>query len=381
MKKYHYQLVIFKNKNYFTNKVLRLFHKRIKELGIKKNLINIISGNKVKNLNFNEPAYCLYFGCDKNKETKELQDIINNDILILPIVSDLNKAQNELPKSLHKINAIELNKKQDCEKIVSCILEGFRLLRKTRRVFISYKRDESSAVALQLFEELEKNGFDVFLDTHSIRPAYNFQDELFHRMADCDIIMMLHTQKFFESKWTKEEFEKANSMSIGIVQIVWPKVEINKSAELFIPYKLKVKDFNCRDLKNKLVKSIINDIISIAESIRVRSLASRQTNIVGEFAKEAQSNDIEYTIQPNNTIILKYSASSCNKLIIPTVGIPQSDTYNYSRDFIKNNIKEIFILYDHRNIREKWIEYLNWLDIHLPIKTKKITEVSKWIKN
>lgn len=127
MKKYRYQLVVFENNNSFVNKVLCLFHKRIKELGIKKNLINIISGNKVKNLSFNEPAYCLYFGCNKNKITKELQYFINNDIIILPIVSDLNKAQNELPKYLHKINAIELNKKQDCEKIVSCILEGFRL--------------------------------------------------------------------------------------------------------------------------------------------------------------------------------------------------------------------------------------------------------------
>ena len=113
----------------------------------------------------------------------------------------------------------------------------------------------------------------------------------------------------------------------------------------------------------------------------MRSLASRQTNIVGEFAKEAQSNNLEYIMQPNNTIILKNYSNSCNKLIIPTVGIPQSDTYNYSREFIEDNIKEIFILYDNRNIREKWIEYLNWLDIHLPIKTKKITEVSKWIRN
>lgn len=381
MKKYYYQLVVFENNNSFVDEVLCLFYKRIKKLGIKKNLINIIRDNKVKNVSLYEPTYCLYFGCNKNKETKKLQDIINKNILILPIVSDFNKVQNELPKSLHKINAIELNKKQDCEKIVSCILEGFRLLRKTRRVFISYKRDESSTVALQLFEALERNGFDVFIDTHSIRPADNFQDELFHRMADCDLVIMLHTEKFFDSKWTKEEFEKANSMSIGIVQIVWPKVEINKSAELFIPYKLKVEDFNCRDLKNKLITPTINKIISVAESIRVRSLASRQTNIVGEFVKEAQSNNIEYIMQPNNTIILKNYINSCNKLIIPTVGIPQSDTYNYSREFIEDKIKEIFILYDHRNIREKWIEYLNWLNIHLPIKTKKITEVSKWIRN
>lgn len=381
MKKYYYQLIVFENNNSFVNEVLCLFYKRIAELGVNKDLINIISGNTVKDLNPDEPTYCLYFGFNENKETKELQDIINNGILILPIVSDLHKTQNELPKSLHKINAIELNKKQECERIVSCILEGFRLLRKTRRVFISYKRDEASAVALQLFEALEKNGFDVFLDTHRIRPADNFQDELFHRMADCDMVIILHTKNFFESKWTKEEFDKANSMSIGIVQIVWPKVKINKSAELFIPYKLKVKDFYCRYLKNKLKDSVINNIINECESIRARSLASRQINIVGEFVNEAKSNNIEYVIEPNNTIILKSSVSSCNKLIIPTVGIPQSDTYNYSREFIKNNIKEIFILYDHRNIREKWIEYLNWLDIHLPIKTKKITEVSEWIRN
>lgn len=260
-------------------------------------------------------------------------------------------------------------------------MEGFRLLRKTRKVFISYKRDESSAVALQLFGALEKSGFDVFLDTHSVRPADNFQDVLFHRMADCDIVIMLHTKKFFDSKWTKEEFEKANSMSIGIIQIVWPCIKINKEAELFIPHKLKTKDFCRMHLKNKLKNKAINCIVSLAESIRARSLASRQTNIIREFLKEAKSNSIKYIIHPNNNIILKNETNSCNKLVIPAIGIPQSDTYNYSREFLNNNIKEIFILYDHRNIMEKWIEYLNWLNSHLPIKTIKISEVSEWIKN
>jgi len=37
-----------------------------------------------------------------------------------------------------------------------------------RRVFVSYRRNESRDAAVQLFEELSARQFDVFLDTHSV---------------------------------------------------------------------------------------------------------------------------------------------------------------------------------------------------------------------
>src|SRR3546814_4229054 len=45
------------------------------------------------------------------------------------------------------------------------------LFRSQRRVFVSYRRVESRAAALQLHDLLASRGFDVFLDTRDIRPG------------------------------------------------------------------------------------------------------------------------------------------------------------------------------------------------------------------
>ena len=66
-----------------------------------------------------------------------------------------------------------------------------RLLRENRKLFISYRRTDSSAVANQLFDAFVRNNYDVFLDTYSINPAKNFQEELHHRMTDCDVLIQL----------------------------------------------------------------------------------------------------------------------------------------------------------------------------------------------
>ena len=60
-------------------------------------------------------------------------------------------------------------------------------------------------------EALERNNFDVFLDTHSIKQGEPFQEELWHRMTDCDVIVLLNTKGFLERKWCKKEIAEANA--------------------------------------------------------------------------------------------------------------------------------------------------------------------------
>ena len=46
----------------------------------------------------------------------------------------------------------------DFERDVATVLENFRLLRQDRRLFISYKRDDSRRIAMQLYEALDRRG-------------------------------------------------------------------------------------------------------------------------------------------------------------------------------------------------------------------------------
>lgn len=273
----------------------------------------------------------------------------------------------------------------DIEPLISNLMEGLSLLRVTRRLFISYKRTESSMIAIQLFNQFAKRGFDVFLDTHSIRPGDTFQDELWHRLADTDVVVLLNTPRLLESKWTKEELARASSMSIGIFQILWPTQKLERDAKLSLPFQLIWSDFGTAAYTKPryLIQNTISKIVSSVESLRARSLAARQTNIVTEFVRISSKHKIPVRVQPTKFIVIKRKDGK-ELVIIPTIGIPQALTYHQSEELVKKiksrNVAGTYLLYDHVNIREMWLSHLDWLDTQLRVKSIKIFEASKKIK-
>lgn len=372
-----YQLIILGDPNKFEQAILDLLFKQIDELGMNRDMLHILKRDNFKNgYHANYPAYCLYMG-DINQETDlDILTILKNDAtLILPIVSDLTKFDESIPEILKNQNGFKLSNEEEIPSLVSCILEGFSLIRTSRKVFISYKRLESSHVAIQLYEALEKSGFDVFLDTHSIRPGEPFQEELWHRMTDSDIIVLLNTTNFLESNWTKQELAKANSLSIGIIQVIWPNLKLIPQAHICKPIQLKDKDFD-DDTHKKLVDSIVENIISSTEVLRARTLAARQDNLTSEFISFANQSNVEVTLHPDKFISIYKNNEEY--IIIPTIGVPQSLNCNNAEELIlrikQEKPKCIYLLYDHVNIRDKWLSHLEWLNKYLPVQSLKLSE-------
>lgn len=372
-----YQLIILGDPNKFEQAILDLLFKQIDELGMNRDMLHILKRDNFKNgYHANYPAYCLYMG-DINQETDlDILTILKNDAtLILPIVSDLTKFDESIPEILKNQNGFKLSNEEEIPSLVSCILEGFSLIRSSRKVFISYKRSESSHVAIQLYEALEKSGFDVFLDTHSIRPGEPFQEELWHRMTDSDIIVLLNTTNFLESNWTKQELAKANSLSIGIIQVIWPNLKLIPQAQICKPIQLKDKDFD-DDTHKKLVDSLVENIISSTEVLRARTLAARQDNLTSEFISFANQSNVEVTLHPDKFISIYKNNEEY--IIIPTIGVPQSLNCNNAEELIlrikQEKPKYIYLLYDHVNIRDKWLRHLEWLNKYLPVQSLKLSE-------
>lgn len=384
-----YQIIKLGSENPLYKEVLDTLYHHIEELGLaKESILEIDETNFKTEYKGNAPTFCLYFGSNSGtfKNIDLLEILIKDANLILPVATDLVKFSCQIPKQLENVNGFELATSNDIEKLVSCILEGLSLLRLSRRLFISYKRDESSTVAIQLFEQLEKNGFDVFLDTHSIRPGEPFQDELWHRMADTDVVVLLNTPGFLNSNWTTQELAKANSMSIGILQLIWPTHKLERDAELSIPFQLSDSDFGNKIFKEPtsyLKSETISKIINQVESLRARSLASRQDNIITEFIASSNRVGKKADLQSEKFITIKRSDGK-ELVIIPTVGVPQAFTYNQSEELVarikSKNTVDAYLLFDHRNIREKWLKHLDWLDNYLPVKTIKIVKAEEWLR-
>jgi|GEM_PF-338102 len=393
---YKYQLILLGSEVTEKHDILSKLFERLKDLGLPKSIIKIIEADQiVQEYLGNQPAFGLYFGdVDGNHKHLDITDkLLKDGTMILPIYfsnPDDGAFSKEIPCILSNQNAIPF-KEIELDRISNIILESFELLRNTRKIFISYRRNESTSVAIQLYEALESYNYDVFLDTHSIEKGTQFQEELWHRMTDCDVILLLNTPKFLESHWCKEEFAEAGTKKIGIVQLVWPNHEIkniDSSSHISFPMKLKDDNFidniyNNKD-RSKLVNIIVEEIIQKVESVRARNLASRQDNLMTDFRNIAKECGRDVTVQPEKFLTEDLPSGKRN-IYIPTIGIPQSTSCQSAEirhELLIHKNVSIRLIYDDLRIRDKWLQHLDWLNDNFKkdILTLKKQDFKTWLE-
>src|SRR3546814_16006263 len=78
-------------------------------------------------------------------------------------------------------------------ELASTMLECVGLLRRQRRVFVSYRRVESRAAAFQLQDLLASRGIDVFLDTQDLWPGDPFPTVLLNRIGASGVLVFVDT--------------------------------------------------------------------------------------------------------------------------------------------------------------------------------------------
>ena len=391
---YKYQLLILGTDVSVKHQILAKVFEKIDALGLPNSILKLIDSKSIKEeYNGNQPAFGIYFG-DINGDFKDLdvtQKLIKDGTMILPLYfgGEEDSFSKEIPCILENQNGLQF-KESETDRIANVILESFELLRSTRKIFISYRRTESTSIAIQLYEALESFNYDVFLDTHTISKGEPFQDELWHRMTDCDVIVLLNTPEFLESHWCKEEFAEAGTKKIGIVQLVWPNHNIrnlDSSSLISYPMILKENHFvdNIYNNKNesKLVDDIVEEIVQKVESVRTRNLASRQDNLITEFRNIAEQCGREVIVQPEK-FLTEDLPSGKRVVYIPTIGIPQStscQSAEIKKELYRHNDVSIRLIYDDLRIREKWINHLDWLNDNFKkdIKTLKKQDFQTWL--
>jgi len=382
--RYKYQLILLGDNEALFDKIIVSLSSRFDELKLIGNLLKIITVDNITEYSGGQPAYVIYSGNKNNLDTGTLEILKKQKLdgnTILPIF--INSFDDEIPDELKNQNGLPFD--NNINRICNIVLEGFELLRKNRKIFISYKRSESSNVAIQLYEALERNNFDVFLDTHSIDKGEEFQEELWHRMTDCDVILMLNTKDFLESEWCGYELEKAHLKRIGIVHLIWPDNDFQNFAQLAHSIQLKNGDFDkplFSDLtKGRLEIEKVKETIDLIESVRARNLAARQDAIITEFIEAANYNNIEVNLQFSRYITENLSNGK-RRVYIPTIGVPQSINCFNSEKLIKKiekgEIDSIHLIYDEMSIRDYWLEHLEWLNEHLKVQTIKKLNFNKW---
>jgi len=109
-------------------------------------------------------------------------------------------------------------------EIVPAVIAHAGLAPADQKVFISYIRQETAALADQLFEQLTQRGFDVFLDRCSVPVGVRFQERLMQELDDKAVVVLLHSAKMAAkgSYWVEQELARIKQYRLGLVVLGLP---------------------------------------------------------------------------------------------------------------------------------------------------------------
>lgn len=90
------------------------------------------------------------------------------------------------------------------------------------RLFLSYRRDDASALADQLFDAFSRRQFRVYLDRFRGRPGRKFPEELAEELVDKGLVVVLESPRINQSPWTLAEVAFARLYRLGLLAVEIP---------------------------------------------------------------------------------------------------------------------------------------------------------------
>ncbi|MEZ8273229.1 toll/interleukin-1 receptor domain-containing protein, partial [Vibrio splendidus] len=305
------------------------------------------------------PTAALFFGGSSLINLAIAEQLVERQISTIPVLDDLTSVRDEIPECLSHINCLSFND-EGSSRAVTALLESVGLLAKSRKIFLSYKRDEARDSALQLYEALSARGFSVFLDTHGIAVGENFQENLWQELCKSDVLLMLDTHSYFTSRWTKAEFASAMAKGISVLRVAWPDVNESKMTAIAEQFKLEVNDFEHSYFKSECVKQICD----ATEAVRSKSFAVRRLQLLDKIRSGISGAFGEVLNVGQNASAHVRLLSDKELIVFPTVGIPDAQMLHDIENKAKAVRKGIHpvVMYDSVGLNKYTKEHFEWLD-------------------
>ena len=309
-----------------------------------------------------------YFGGNASPDLPSVDELIGSSVPIIPTLASAGDFATQIPRQLHFLNGLRRRADDpNMTELATALLECVGLLRSQRRAFVSYRRIESRSAAVQLHDLLTSRGFDVFLDTHDIRPGEPFQDVLWHRLCDSDVMVMLDTPTYFDNKWTRQELGRALAKEIHVLRVVWPGHTPSNVTAMSETVYLESKDLGGAD--GPIAQITADHIVLNVEKLRSRSIASRYLSITGKLRVDVDRIGGRLAGIGSHRAISIVLPGERKVRAYPVVGIPTAnllnDIVNKARHAEQQGTP--IVVYDHVGIGDAWMAHLKWLDENIKV--------------
>jgi hypothetical protein len=369
---------------------------RMRDLGVDAATFLATSQN-IATVDWRYPVAGVWFASEKPVDPADelsLSRLLSEGCTVFPVVDDLADFDRLVPADLRGINGFDW--RSEVSRLVDGILRACGLTREQRSAFISYRRSDSRAVAVQLFHRLSDQGYRAFLDTASVDYGVRFQETLWDRMSDADLLVFLDTPGALSSRWVEAELTRANNLGLGTLQVVWPGWRPFAGTELCTRFVLADTDFRAGDSpyppsspgsanpEGHLGEAALDKLVEAAESVRMRSLGSRRARIVGEIVDEAARRGLRATVDPRGPVTLA-DARTGREIAragkaMPVIGLPSGETIFGATVTLAPGGKGVRLVYDGLGMSPERRRLLDWLNRQVPdFRSVPIDAIDGWL--
>ncbi len=315
---------------------------------------------------------------------RQLDACLAADIPVLPLVYDLTRCGEVLPGALGKFNALAWPAGTPGEPSVpptQSVLRFAGLSETDRRVFISYRRTESTAVAEQLFSALARRGFNVFLDRYSIDAGAEFQAELMAELASRAMVVLLETQGVTGSKWVMEEVNYVRRHRLGLLAVTWPESRLPPKSRLPVlpdDYRVLLADnaFAAPGPDQPFVASNLEAIVMEIERTHAVAMARRRVELVGSLAAALRHRSI--TFHPTDAWgLLASTRPGLDPLHLAVVPRPATADSIYDCEMRRSalGVASACLIQPTTGLAGRQAEMVRWLTDHRPVACAHETEI------
>jgi hypothetical protein len=309
---------------------------------------------------------------------------VQDGLTVFPVVDDLGDYNKLAPAALNTFNGYELKQQDNLGELAGLVLETLGLQRSKRKIFISYARRDSAAVAHQLHEALVARWYRVFQDTVSIRPGAAFQEELMQELSDTDVILLLNSPSVLDRPYVRAEIAFADQAGVGGVQVIWPDVKPLREAGFFMPVQLKNLDWDPQPKPadkphtHRLSQACIRTILDMVAEVRTQVQRHRE-NKIAEHVK-AHLNAWTLVLHQGRFIALE-DATKRRVCLELALGLPTSHDLHsacIARRKPPPSTQTIRVLYDPFGITNEQAGHLRFLRQRLNLELLDYREANQW---
>jgi hypothetical protein len=245
-----------------------------------------------------------------------------------------------------------------------------------QKLFLSYRRQDTKALADQIHEGLSRRGFQVYLDRFSWTPGRLFPEEIAEELAERGTMLLLESSGLYLSRWTQWELSFARMYHFGIIAL-----NVNGA-----PYErgIDVPD-RCNVTTNHVGELSGTNLISVLDFIAHRygiAEAKRRVYFEALVRRAALNTGAQMTVRPDG--LFEISSNRYRGLALPS-GRPANlldlSGLGRARSLLGPRNCEAILIGQHEHLPPNVREDVNWLARDIKVTMVSTMNVFSSVRN